>query len=626
MSADAYHVADEVQTRSFEWALMRRLLAMLRPYRRSLVASLLLLIAASCLSNASPLLMMYAVDHYINVPADQAQDLDATVSGLYSITLMIAGIVLLETIIRCAQLLIVTWIGQRTMFEMRMDLFRHIQQLPLSFLDRNPVGRLMSRVTSDVDKIQQTIVMGVVQGLSGMFTIIAVLGFMFYVNWQLACIALIPLPLIFVTSWIFRHFARTSFLEIRRKIAGISAYMQETMGGVHIIQLLNQQPTVFHEYAGRNASHRDEWLRQVRNFAVYFPAIEFFSGLSTVLILLYVGREVLAAGSEVSGVASFGVMVGYVFWTERLYVPIRGLADRYNMLLEALASSERVFELMDTQPDIVDQPGAIDPAALRGEVSFENVSFTYGGSGRMLAESAHPEASEGQTPWVLRDVSFTVAPGERVAIVGHTGAGKTTIINMLARFYDPQRGVIRIDGRDVRDYAQDRLRQHIGIVLQNVFLFNASIEENIRLGDKSMSDEWVRECAARVHAASFIERMPGGYAYKVGERGANLSTGQRQLIAFARTLAHGPEILVLDEATSNIDTETEALIQDAMATLMQGRTSLVIAHRLSTIRNADRILVMHHGEIRETGTHDELLQQGGLYKTLYELQFSGLET
>jgi ATP-binding cassette subfamily B multidrug efflux pump len=629
MSADSYHVADEVQSRAFNWDLMRRLLLLLLPYKKLMGVSIILLIIASCLSNASPLLMMHAVDKYINAPAsdDPAQKAEI-ISGLLNMTLLLSLIIFLEAIIRSVQLIIVTWVGQRTMFEMRMDLFRHLQELPLSFLDRNPVGRLMSRVTSDVDKIQQSIVMGVVQGLSGMLTIIAVLIFMFYVNWQLAAIALLPLPFIFLTSWVFRKFASKSFLEIRRKIAGISAFMQETMGGIHLVQILDRQRAVFADYDRKNADHRDEWLMQVRNFAIYFPAIEFFSGLSTALILLYVGNQVLGLGSEVTGIASFGTLVGYVYWTERLYVPIRGLADRYNTLLEALASSERVFELMDTRPEIVDPPVPVAPEKLRGEVQFDRVWFSYGvGAGSVLAESEHPDAeAEDGSRWVLRDVNFTIAPGERVAVVGHTGAGKTTLINMLGRFYDPQRGVVRIDGVDVRDYAQNAMRQHIGIVLQNVFLFNDSVENNIRLGDASLSLDWVRECAEKVHAAPFIGRLPGGYDYRVGERGANLSSGQRQLIAFARTLAHQPEILVLDEATSNIDTETEALIQDAMLTLMQGRTSLVIAHRLSTIRNADRILVMHHGEVRESGSHDELLRQGGLYKTLYELQFSGLDS
>ena len=625
MSADSYHVADEARVDSLEWGLLRRLLRLLLPHKRWMGVAIFLLLIASCLSNASPLIMMYAVDTYINAPkADDPAAISATISGLMQMTFLLAAIVFGEAIIRSVQLMLVTWVGQRTMYEMRMELFRHIQDLPLSFLDRNPVGRLMSRVTSDVDKIQQSIVMGIVQGLSGMLTIVAVLIFMFYVNWQLAFVALLPLPFIFLTSWIFRKFASQSFLEIRRKIATISAYMQETMGGIHLVQILDRQSAVFQEYETRNADHRDEWLRQVRNFAFYFPAIEFFSGLSTALILLYVGLQVLGTGAEVTGLASFGTLVGYVYWTERLYVPIRGLADRYNMLLEALASSERVFELMDTPSDITDKPTALDPAALRGEVEFDGVWFSYGtaSSGSVLAESEHPDAeAEDGSRWVLRDVSFRVAPGERVAIVGHTGAGKTTIINMLGRFYDPQRGAVRIDGVDVRDYQQEKMRQHIGIVLQSVFLFNASIADNIRLGNADMSIDWVRECAERVHAAKFIERMPGGYDYKVGERGANLSAGQRQLIAFARTLAHGPEILVLDEATSNIDTETEALIQDAMQTLMNGRTSIVIAHRLSTIIEADVIHVLHQGRLHAHGTHAELMQSSAYYRELTALAF-----
>jgi ABC-type multidrug transport system fused ATPase/permease subunit len=451
-------------------------------------------------------------------------------------------------------------------------------------------------------------VTAVVQVMSGLFTILVILCFMFYINWQLALVALVPVPVIVYASFVFRKYAQHSFLEIRRKIADLSAFMQESITGIRVVQLFGREREREDRFAERNADHRDEWLRQVRNFAVYFPVVEFLSDLSLALILMYTGVRMLSMGEEITHVASIGTFVGYVFWSQRLYMPIRSLADRYNLLLEAMASSERVFQLLDTPEDIRDKADARKAERLEGRVTFDGVWFAYE-----------------QENWVIRDLNVDIAPGKRVAIVGHTGAGKSTFINLVSRFYDVQRGAVCVDGTDVRDYEQATLRSHIGIVLQDVFLFTGSIEDNIRLGDEEMDDAWIRQCAEAVNAAPFIEQLPGKYQYNVGERGRNLSTGQRQLVAFARTLAHNPSILVLDEATSSIDTETEGLIQDAMETLMEGRTSIVIAHRLSTIQHADRILVMHHGELRESGTHDELLSQGGLYRRLYELQFSGLE-
>jgi ABC-type multidrug transport system fused ATPase/permease subunit len=581
-----------------------------------LFATALLLVVA-VLSNFTPVILMRAVDDYINngerlaaraggaaMEDVFARILAADQAGLFRLTLVIAALVLAEALLRYVQILIVSVVGQRTMMEMRIGVFDHLQTMSLRFLDRNPVGRLVSRVTNDVEKIQQTIVTGVVQVVSELFTILVVLIFMVAINWKLALVTVVPIPLVFYSSLLFRKHAQHSFLEVRKKIAQVTAHLQESISGMRVVQLFAREPAVFEEYRVRNADHRDEWLRQVRNFAVYFPVVDFLGTLSTALIIVYTGVVILAQGEEISGVASMGTIYAYVFLAERLFGPIRALADRYNLLLEAMAASERIFQLQDTPPDITDASEALSPAALEGRVEFDGVHFGY--------EPGQP---------VLKGVSFAIAPGERVAIVGHTGAGKSTIISLLARFYEVDEGAVRVDGVDVRQYAQAALRRHIGIVLQDVFLFSGSIEENIRLGDRSMPEAHVRACAEHVNAARFIERLPGGYQYDVGERGVNLSTGQRQLLAFARTLAHGPSILVLDEATSSIDTETEGLIQDAIEKLMEGRTSIVIAHRLSTIQHADRILVMHHGEVRESGTHQELLAQGGLYRTLYELQY-----
>lgn len=610
---EGYHVEDEIHQRAYDAHLMRRLLDYVRPYRRWMVLAIVLLLISAMCSNVTPLLMMWSVDFYINNPdrgtAPNPEQLAADMDGLLLMTFLLAGLILAEGFIRYFQLIIVSYIGQKTMMEMRVGLFEHLQRMSLRFLDRHPLGRLMSRVTNDVEKIQQTVVSGVVQVVSDLMTLFVVLAFMLAINWRLALIALSPVPFIFFSSLIFRKYAQQSFLEIRRKIARVSAYLQENVSGMRVVQIFGREDNNYEKYRLRNADHRDEWLRQIRNFAVYFPVVDFLSNFSLAMIIFYCGWQILGMGQEVSGVASVGTLFGYVMWTERFFGPIRALADRYNMLLEAMASSERVFQLLDTPEDIQDAPEAIVLDNPEGRVDFDEVWFSY---------DDHPDHD---AAWVLKNIDLHIAPGERVAIVGHTGAGKSTIINLLSRFYDVQRGAIRVDGRNVRDYAQVTLRRNIGIVLQDVFLFSGTIEDNIRLGDTEMSEEWVRACAEYVNAATFIERLPGRYQYHVGERGANLSTGQRQLLAFARTLAHRPRILVLDEATSSIDTETEALIQDAIAKLLEGRTSIVIAHRLSTVQHADRIVVLHHGEIREMGTHQSLLAQNGLYRTLYDLQY-----
>lgn len=616
MSAGSYHIDDELQQKAYDAHLMRRLIQYVKPYRHWMYAAGGILLVVAVVSNLTPLLVKSAVDNYINNPAraaleaanaptdEIAAQTKSDVANLLRLTFMIAGLVLAEAVLRYVQIVMIAWVGQRTMMEMRLQIFEHIQGLSLRFLDRNPVGRLMSRVTSDVEKIQQTIVSGVVDVISDLMTITVVFCFMMYINWQLALVTLIPVPFVFISSMLFRKHAHKSFVEIRRKIASLSAFLQEGITGMRLVQIFGRQEASYREHDVRNADHRDEWLLQVRNFAIYFPVVEFLGTFSTALIILYCGISILGIGATAGHAASIGAIFAYLWWAERFFGPIRAMADRYNLLLEAMASSERVFQLLDTQPDITDKPGAISPAVVRGEVEFKNVWFAY----------------EGEN-WVIKDLSFKIAPGERVAIVGHTGAGKSTIINLLSRFYDIQKGQILLDGVDVRDYEQVALRRNIGIVLQDVFLFNGTIEENIRLGDLDMPQETVQACAEYTNAAKFISKMPGGYAYNVGERGCNLSTGQRQLLAFARTLAHQPKVLVLDEATSSVDTETESLIQDAIEKLMQGRTSIVIAHRLSTIQHADRILVMHHAELRESGHHQQLLAQNGLYRTLYELQY-----
>jgi ATP-binding cassette subfamily B protein len=623
--SEGYHIEDEVQRRSYDSDLMRRLLAYLRPYKGIMTVATFFLLLAALLSSVTPWLNWKAISWYINNPERVAigkqisdasgassVELDHALaeqaardrSDLQVLILIVMLLLLGEALSRYFQMLIVAIVGERAMLRMRMDVFEHLQRMSLRFLDRNPVGRLMTRVTSDVEKIQETIVSGVVQIINDLVVFLVVLGFMVYNNWQLTLVTLSPLPLVFVTGVVFRRYAQHSYLEIRRKIARLNAYMQENISGMRVVQVFCREDANYDEYKARNADHRDEWLRQIRNYAYYFPVIDFLGTLSIALIILFGGRQLLHLQHLLDSPADIGMFFAYVQWSERLYGPIRALADRYNLILEAMASSERIFELMDTPEEIANKPDAIKPQAFRGAVEFKDVWFAY---------------EPGQ--WVLKGINLSIRPGERVAIVGHTGAGKSTFINLLSRFYDVQRGSITIDGVDVRDYDKDALRRNIGVVLQDVFLFSGSIDHNIRLGNREMDAERVRSCAEYVNAAAFIERLSERYDYNVGERGCNLSTGQRQLIAFARTLAHDPRILVLDEATSSIDPETEALIQDAIGKLMEGRTSIVIAHRLSTIQHAERIVVMHHGEIREMGTHQELLAQRGIYYRLYQLQY-----
>ncbi len=616
MSGD-YHIDDEIQDKQYDARLMRRLLEYLRPFKRPMALATFLLLAATALGTLVPYFNMIAIDRYIQNPARSelgrrvdaapgafASQLDTDAHRLTVLMGVMAGLIVLETLMRYAQMMFVTYVGQRTMQDMRLKIFAHLQDMSLRFLDRNPVGRLLTRVTGDVENIQQTIVAGLVQAIGEVVSIVFIFAMMLWLNWRLTLVALSVLPGIVVVSMVFRRYARASYLEIQRRIARLNAFTQENISGMRIVQAFGHEDRAFERYDRLNAEHRDEWVRQVAYFSYYFPAVDFLGALSIALVVLCGGRQILDGQLTAAGPASIGMLYAYMQWTERMFAPIRSLADKYNLLQAAMASSERIFKLLDTVPDIVNAPAPIECTKLRGEVELRGVSFAYE-----------------DERWVLKDVSLSIAPGERVAVVGHTGAGKTTLASLLSRFHDVQRGAVLIDGIDVREYEMTSLRTKIGVVLQDVYLFSGSVEFNIRMGDETMSDEHVRRCAEYVNAAGFIERLPGNYGYDVGERGCNLSSGQRQLLAFARTLAFDPQILVLDEATSSIDTETEALIQDATAKLMEGRTCIVIAHRLSTVQHADRIAVMHKGEIRETGTHQELLAQRGLYHTLYELQY-----
>jgi ATP-binding cassette subfamily B protein len=531
-------------------------------------------------------------------------DIESRSTTLVQLLSLAIVVTIFEAVFSYSLALVLTFVGQRTLLTMRLDIFAHLQKSSVRFLDRNPVGRLMTRVTNDVENIQQAIVSGLIFSFGEVVTIFFVLSVMLWYNWRLTLITLGAIPFVLVASYIFRKFVRRSYQEVRRKLAKVNAYTQEMVSGMKIVQLFGLEDRSFDRYRAVNGDLRNEWFRQIRYHATYIPVAETLGALTTALIILVGGMQVLKVMDTGTGAASFGMIFLYIQLGGRLFGPIRALTERYNMLQATMASSERIFRLLDTPSDIVDKPEPFVPENMKGDVEFKNVSFAYE-----------------DDDWVLKDVSFHVAPGEHVAIVGHTGAGKSTIASLLSRFYDVQKGSVMIDGVNIQDYELSSLRQNIGIVQQDVYLFSGSVDFNIRLGDDGMTEEYVRDCADYVNAARFIESLPGGYDYDVGERGGNLSTGQRQLLAFARTLAHDPRILILDEATSSVDTETEALIQDAVVKLMEHQTSIVIAHRLSTVQHADRIIVLHHGEVREVGTHQELLAQRGLYFTLYELQY-----
>jgi len=604
---------EEVLGRAYDHRLMRRLLGYLRPYRGQVVVAMIVVILDVCVQLVGPWLTKEAIDHGI-----RARDLGILdhVAVLYLSMLIVGfGLGYLET-------QIMQRVGQHIMYDLRLDLFRHLQRLPLAYFDRNPVGRVMTRLTNDVDVLNQLFTSGVIAIFGDLFILVGILIAMSRLNAELMGVAFSVLPLIFIVTLLFRAKVRAVFREVRTWLARLNAFLNENLTGMGTVQVLNRQKRNFDQFRSINSSYRDANLRTVRYHAIFFPIIDLISALALSLIVWYGGRQVMWKG------ITLGTLVAFIQYTQRFFRPISDMSEKYNILQSAMASSERIFELLDTSVDpaaapVPEPPRATSaagngertaPAAfpavpahgarLRGEIAFDHLWFAYSGD-----------------DWVLKDVSFHVAPGERVAVVGPTGSGKTTLINALLRFYEPQRGSIRVDGRllasmDVRAYRRD-----VGLVLQDVFLFSGTIHTNLSLGDAQLDRARLEWAAREVRAHEFIERLPGGYDAPVVERGATLSLGQRQLLAFARALAYDPRILVLDEATSSVDTETERLIQEALRRLLQGRTSVVIAHRLSTLQDVDRILVLHHGQIREEGTHAQLLARGGIYTRLYQLQY-----
>jgi ATP-binding cassette subfamily B protein len=591
-------IDEDIVGKAYDARLMRRLLVYLRPYRGAALLALTAIIANSILQLAQPYLMKLAIDRYI--PARSLAGVDRI--AIAYLLVIVGGFCLEFT-----QTWLLQTIGQRIMFDMRMEIYRHLQRLDLRFYDRNPVGRLMTRVTTDVDVINDLFTSGVVSIFGDVFTLAGIMIVMLTMNWRLALVAFAVLPLIvLVTQWFRRH-VRESYRTVRRLIARINAYLQEHITGMATVQLFRREARAFREFDAINDAHRTANVESIFYYAAFYPAIELISALASALTIWFGGRWVLG------GSLTLGSLVAFLLYAQRFFRPISDMSEKFNILQAAMASSERIFKLIDEPVSITSPARATaetrPPAS--GAITFDHVWFAYGAS------------DAGEPDYVLRDVSFEVAPGERVGIVGATGAGKSTIINLLLRFYDVTRGRILVDGVDVRHQDLVELRSLFSLVLQDVHLFSGTIAENIRLGAAGISDDAVRRAAAAVHADTFVSRLPGGYASAVAERGATLSVGQKQLLSFARALAFDPRILVLDEATSSVDTETEILIRDALHVLMSGRTTIAIAHRLSTIQDMDKILVLHKGHLREAGTHQELLALRGIYYKLYQLQWEG---
>ena len=596
---------DDIVGKAYDARLMRRLLQYLRPYRVHAGLALAAIIANSILQLAQPYLMKVAIDRYI-----PAGDL----AGVDRIALWFAAILVAAFLLEFTQTWLLQTTGQRIMFDMRLQIYAHLQRLDLRFYDRNPVGRLMTRVTTDVDVINDLFTSGVVSVFGDVFTLAGIMIVMLTMNWRLALVSFAVLPLIVVVTQWFRRNVRESYRTVRRLIARINAYLQEHITGMSTVQLFRREQQAFDRFEAINREHRVANVDSIFYYAVFYPAIEIVGALAAALTIWYGGRSVLA------GTLTLGSLVAFLLYSQRFFRPISDMSEKFNILQAAMASSERIFKLLD-EPATITSPAqpARHSASLDGtrrgggHIQFDHVWFAYN-----AAESGEPD-------WVLRDVSFEVRPGERVGVVGATGAGKSTIINLLLRFYDVTKGRVLVDGVDVRQMDLHQLRGLFSLVLQDVHLFSGTIAENIRLGATEIPDAEVRRAAAAVHAEAFIAQLPAGYAAPVVERGATLSVGQKQLLSFARALAFDPRILVLDEATSSVDTETEILIRDALHVLMSERTTIAIAHRLSTIQDMDKILVLHKGRLREMGTHQELLALRGIYFKLYQLQYKDQE-
>ena len=649
---------EEVVGKAYDSRLMARLLRYLRPYGWQVTIALVAIFLKSFADVLGPYLTKVAIDRYLAPVKGTSSGLwswlnPRPIVGIAQIAAIYLGLLVMTFLLEFLQTYFMQWTGQKVMFDLRREIFRHLQRLDVAFFDKNPVGRLVTRVTTDVDALNEMFTSGVVSIFEDLFVLFGILGVMLCMNWKLALITFSVLPFIVIATKIFRDRVRDSYRRIRVAIARINAYLQEHVSGMVVLQLFNRERKAYKRFAEINRVHMDAYKDAILAYSVYYPVVEILSAVAIACVIWFGGGDVMHHISAdtveltrsphlgiriVTGFATLGVLVSFIQYAQRFFRPIMDFSEKYNILQAAMAASERIFKLLDTPPQVVSPAETKTPTG-PGRIEFDHVWFAYRDvpgvsaadshsrdTGLRHASTAASETSFTSDPdWVLRDVTFTIEPGETVAIVGHTGAGKTTLISLLLRFYDVQKGSVRIDGVDVRDMDLAELRSRFGVVLQDPFLFSGTIGGNIRLGTERIQDEDVEQAAEEVNLADFVRALPKGFDEEVRERGSTLSTGQKQLISFARALAHEPKILILDEATSSVDTETEFRVRDALDRMVEGRTSLIIAHRLSTVQRADKIIVMHKSQLREMGTHQQLLARRGIYFKLYQLQYKDQE-
>lgn len=593
MSSNDYKSEEEILGKAYDSKLMRRLLGYIKPYKKYVIFAIFLNIIVAALGPVRPYLTKIAVDDYI---------VNSDYTGLLYIGLALFASLILQSIIQYFLTYYTQFLGQRTLYDLRTQIFNHIQKLALKFFDRTPIGRIVTRATNDVEALGELFSSGIVMVFSDVFIIIWILAFMFFMDVKLSLVTLSVLPVLIYGTFLFRRKVRESYRDVRLHLARLNSYMQEHVTGMSAVHIFHKEEDELKKFSSINNDYRTANIKSIFYYAIFYPSVEILSAVAVGMIIWYGGGEII------QGSLTIGVLFAFIQYTEMFFRPIRDLSEKYNIMQTAMASSERIFKLLDNETFIKNPDKPVKLGKVKGSIEFKDVWFAYN-----------------DDDYVLKDISFFINPGETIAIVGHTGAGKTSIINILTRFYDINKGRILVDGIDIEKLDKKELREHISIVLQDVFLFSGNIESNINLDKKEISFEKVIEAAKIVGAEEFIKNLPAKYDEEVKERGATLSVGQKQLISFARALAYDPQILILDEATSSVDTETEQLIQEAIEKLLVGRTAIVIAHRLSTIQTADKIIVLHKGEIRESGNHQELLAKRGIYYKLYQLQYKDQE-
>lgn len=591
--AQNYKQDDEILGKAYDANLMKRLLKFVRPYKKYMVYAILLNIVVAVLGPVRPYLTKIAVDHSIA---------NRDYSGLLLVTILLLTSLVLQAVIQYFLTYYTQYLGQKTILDIRTKLFSHIQKLAASFFDKTPIGRIVTRVTNDIESLNELFSSGIIMIFSDIFIIIWILVFMFFMDLNLSLVTLSVIPVLMYGTFLFRKKVRDAFRDVRFHLARLNSYMQEHVTGISVVQIFNKEEDEKKSFAEINKDHKIANVNSIFYYAVFYPAVELISAIAIGLIIWYGGGEVIQS------TLTLGTLFAFLQYTEMFFRPIRDLSEKYNIMQTAMASSERIFKLLDNNTLIPEAANPVKLPKIKGKIEFRNVCFAYS-----------------QDNYVLKNINFLIIPGETVAIVGATGAGKTSIINILTRFYDINRGQILLDDVDIRELTKNDLRRFISVVLQDVFLFSGTIKSNIGMNHPDISDNQIIEAAKLVGADKFIEQLPGKYDEDVKERGATLSVGQKQLISFARALAFNPQILILDEATSSVDTETELIIREAIQKLLVGRTAIVIAHRLSTIQNSDKIIVMHKGEIKEIGTHQELLALKGIYFKLYQLQYKDQE-